>query len=80
MRLTGFPEGVEGKDTGAFIQEWLPKLLDFEGETFERDRAHRSILQRPADGATPRTIVIHLLHLSGTVKIIEAAQNTIPRQ
>lgn len=74
LRLLGFPEGVEGKDTVAFIQEWLPKILDLEGETFEVERAHRSLQQRPADGARPRAIVIRLLRFSDTVKITEAAR------
>ena len=30
LRLVGFL-GVEGKDTVAFIQEWLPKMLHLEG-------------------------------------------------
>lgn len=34
LRLVSFPEGVEGKDKVAFIQEWLPKILDFEGGFF----------------------------------------------
>lgn len=75
LRLVGFPEGVEGKDTVAFIREWLPKMLDLEGEIFEVERAHRSLLQRPTDGARPRAIVIRLLRFSDTVKITEAARN-----
>lgn len=75
LRLVGFPEGVEGKDTVAFIQEWLPKILELEGETFEVERAHRSLLQRPMDGARPCAIVIRLLRFSDTVKITEAARN-----
>ena len=42
LRLIGFPEGVEGKNTSAFLQEWLPKILDLEpGDTIEIERAHR---------------------------------------
>ncbi|KAJ8385460.1 hypothetical protein AAFF_G00189120 [Aldrovandia affinis] len=75
LRLVGFPEGVEGKNAVAFIQEWLPKILGLEGETFEVERAHRSLQQRPADGARPRAIVIQLLRFSDTVKIVDAARN-----
>ncbi len=75
LRLVGFPERVEGKDAVAFIQEWLPKILDMDGETFEVERAHRSLLQRPADGARPRATVIWLLRFSDTVKIINAARD-----
>ena len=44
---------VERKDTVAFIQEWLPKMLDLEEEIIEVERAHRSLQQCPADGARP---------------------------
>ncbi|KAL3063694.1 hypothetical protein OYC64_000096 [Pagothenia borchgrevinki] len=27
LRLVGFPEGVEGNNVVAFLQEWLPKML-----------------------------------------------------
>ena len=73
--LAGFPEGVKGKDTVAFIQEWLPKILDLEGEIFEVELVHRSLQQRPADSTRPCAIVIRLLCFSDMVKIIEAAQN-----
>ena len=58
----------------AFIQEWLPKVLGLEGETFEVERAHRSLQQRPTDGARPRAIVIWLLRFSDTVRITEMAR------
>ena len=58
-----------------FIQQWLPKMLDLEGKTFEVERAHRSLLQRPTDGVRPCAIVIRLLRFSDTVKITKAARN-----
>jgi len=64
---------VEGRDAVAFVQQWLPKMLDLDGESFEVERAHRFLLQRPADRR--RAIVIRLLRFSDTVKIIEAAQS-----
>jgi len=71
LRLVGFPERVEGSDTVAFIQAWLAKMLDLEGETFEVTHAHRSLLQRPADVARPRAIVISLFRFSDTFKIYQ---------
>jgi len=79
LRLAGFPEGVEGRDAVAFVQEWLPKMLDLDGETFEVERAHRSLLQRPANGARPRTIVIWLLHKQKFSTIRQLDHNDIQR-
>ena len=81
LRLIGFPEGVEGKNTSAFLQEWLPKILELEpGETIEIERAHRSLQRSPGEGGRPRALGIRLLRFTDVTKLLDAARKKITLQ
>ncbi len=55
LRLVGFSEGVEGRNTVAFIQEWLPKILDLEGELLKLnvDTSHCNNAKQTAPDPVP---------------------------
>lgn len=73
--LVGFPEGVEGRDTVSFVEEWLSKIIGVDQERpFETERAYRMLQRRPAECERPKAIVIKLLHFRDTVSILNAAQ------
>lgn len=76
MRLQGFPEAVEGRDTISFLQDWIPKILDLPPPThpLEIERAHRTLRRRLPGQVAPRAFVIKFLRYQDTVHILSAAR------
>lgn len=64
VRIFGIPEGSEGSQPTAFISELLQKLLNLEEKPL-LDRAHRTLREKPKDGAPPRPFIarVHFFHV-----------------
>lgn len=74
LRIYGFPERVEDKDTISFLRATLPEILraDFEGG-LDLERAHRSLL--PAKpGAPPRPFIVRFLRFQQKERVRQLAR------
>uniref|UniRef100_A0A8C5EJ43 LINE-1 type transposase domain-containing protein 1 n=1 Tax=Gouania willdenowi TaxID=441366 RepID=A0A8C5EJ43_GOUWI len=62
LRLVNLPEGAEGPDACAFLESWLPEVLDttLNRNPLALERGHRVGPKRDAD-APPRTVVMRFL-------------------
>lgn len=68
VRLVGVPEGAEGPRPTEFIAELLRDVLGLEEKPL-LDRAHRTLREKPGDGAPPRPIVarVHFFHVRSLI-------------
>uniref|UniRef100_H3AD16 L1 transposable element RRM domain-containing protein n=1 Tax=Latimeria chalumnae TaxID=7897 RepID=H3AD16_LATCH len=60
LRILGFPEQIEKGKPIQFLQEVLPKLLGL-ADGMQLERAHRSLVPRPAIGQHPRPFIVKFL-------------------
>uniref|UniRef100_H2ZXS2 L1 transposable element RRM domain-containing protein n=1 Tax=Latimeria chalumnae TaxID=7897 RepID=H2ZXS2_LATCH len=63
LHLVGLPEGLEGKDPAAFLEDWLPTFLNLPDlvDKLEIERAHRTFTPKPRDSERPRILIFKLL-------------------
>ena len=76
IRIIGLPESIEGPHPSTFFSELLSEVL---GEGVlesppERDRAHRTLANKPGPGQRPRPVVIRLHRFQQKEKIIREAR------
>ncbi|KAL7407366.1 hypothetical protein ABVT39_007400 [Epinephelus coioides] len=74
LRITGFPEGSEGRDAAGFLAQALPEILgvEFIGG-LEIERAHRAAGQPRPDGKPPRHLIVCFLRHTDKERIRNAA-------
>lgn len=71
LRIYGVTEGEEGESVPTFVQDLLRRELHLSGDfNFKIQRAHRSLAQKPADGAQPRPIIVNFLEFSTKEKVL----------
>lgn len=77
LRLVGLPEGAEGDDPCAFLEEWIPEALNLQprGTTVKIERAHRVGPAREP-GAPPRTLIMKFLNFKEKQAVVMAAKTT----
>lgn len=74
LRIYGVTEGEEGESVAKFVQDLLRRELHLpEDFNFKIQRAHRSLAQKPADGAQPRPIIVNFLEFSTKEKVLREA-------
>lgn len=76
LRVLGLPEGAEGADPVAFMEELLPSLLPKAkfSNHFSIERAHRIPASRGPPGAPPRTFIFKLLHYRDRDTVLRVAR------
>lgn len=77
VRLVGLPEGLEGQRPRELISTLLQDLLHLDEAPF-LDRAHRSLRQRPKEGAPPRPIIIRVHYFHVRDQILRRVGETSP--
>uniref|UniRef100_H3A583 L1 transposable element RRM domain-containing protein n=1 Tax=Latimeria chalumnae TaxID=7897 RepID=H3A583_LATCH len=76
LRLVGLPEGEEGKDPVAFLEDWLPSFLNLpEQGKIEIERAHQTFAPRSGDSNKPRMILFKLLRFRDKELLLRQAHN-----
>uniref|UniRef100_H3B3N7 L1 transposable element RRM domain-containing protein n=1 Tax=Latimeria chalumnae TaxID=7897 RepID=H3B3N7_LATCH len=80
LRIVGLPEGVEGKDPVAFLEDWLPSFLNLPEMTgkLEIERAHCTFMPRPEDSERPRILLFKLLRFHDKEIILRQARKANP--
>uniref|UniRef100_H3A1Z5 L1 transposable element RRM domain-containing protein n=1 Tax=Latimeria chalumnae TaxID=7897 RepID=H3A1Z5_LATCH len=80
LRLVGLPEGVEGKDPVAFLEDWLPTFLNLPDMTDkpEIERVHHTFTLKPRDSERPRILLFIMLHFRDKELILQHARNSGP--
>uniref|UniRef100_H3AGZ2 L1 transposable element RRM domain-containing protein n=1 Tax=Latimeria chalumnae TaxID=7897 RepID=H3AGZ2_LATCH len=80
LRLVGLPEGVEGKDPIAFLEDWLLTFLNLPETTgkLEVEQAHRTFMPRPKDSERPCMLLFKLLWFHNKEIILRQARNAGP--
>lgn len=76
IRIFGVPESVGTQDIGAFLTNWLPKVLEIQfSPPLDIQRAHRvpSRITR-SENRTPRPIVAYLLRFTQVQEILNKAK------
>uniref|UniRef100_A0A674JNW8 L1 transposable element RRM domain-containing protein n=1 Tax=Terrapene triunguis TaxID=2587831 RepID=A0A674JNW8_9SAUR len=77
LRILGLPEKEEGRDLIAFLEKWLPTVLqlDAPGDPIVVERAYRETNRRQKPGADAcRTVIAHLADLRGRERILQQAR------
>ena len=80
MRLVNLPEGVEGEDACAFLENWLPKALNLAPlrTTLIVERAHWFGLKSSSNTTAPRTLIMKFLNYKDKTTVIKAARAKRP--
>uniref|UniRef100_H3BB74 L1 transposable element RRM domain-containing protein n=1 Tax=Latimeria chalumnae TaxID=7897 RepID=H3BB74_LATCH len=80
LHLVRLPEGVEGKDPVAFLEDWLPTFLNLPemAEKLEIEWAHRTFMPKPKDSERPRMLLFKLLWFHDKELILQHARNSGP--
>lgn len=75
LRLVNLPEGAEGEDTCAFLENWLPDALDLplRSTKLTVERAHR-IGSRAHNGPSPRTLIMKFLNFRDKELVMRATK------
>lgn len=83
LRVTGLPEKEEGNDACAFLEKWLPRVLEMDvNEPLILERAHR-VGQMRGKGddhgnrdasAPPRTLIMRFLNFKQKEQVFRAAR------
>ena len=76
LRLLGFPERSEGRETEAFVEKWILESLKPAGLSpqFAIERAHRALVPPPPPGAPPRAIIARVLNYRDRDAILKASR------
>ena len=75
LRFVGFPEGAEGSAPETFLENWLSSWLPpADLSCFIIERAHRSLMQRPPAGASPRLMIAKILNYKDRDLILRRAR------
>lgn len=81
LRLVSLPEKKEGMDICAFLEKWLPEILELDSShiSFIIEKVHRipssSQGRRRQDGnGPPRTIIMKFLNFKQTEQVLKAAR------
>uniref|UniRef100_H2ZZZ3 L1 transposable element RRM domain-containing protein n=1 Tax=Latimeria chalumnae TaxID=7897 RepID=H2ZZZ3_LATCH len=77
LQLVGLPEGEEGKDSVAFLEDWLPSFLNLpdQEKKIEIEQAHQTFVPRSSDANKPRMILFKLLHFRDKELLLRQACN-----
>lgn len=84
LRLVGLPEKEEGSDACAFLEAWIPKILEMDSNTsVVLERAHRVGPQRNKDvrntrrdaSAPPRTLIMKFLNFKQKEQVLRLARS-----
>ena len=64
LRLVNLPEGAEGEDACAFLENWLPEALNLAPlrTALIVERAHQVGLRSSSNTAAPRTLIMKFLN------------------
>ncbi len=80
LRIYGVAEGEEGESAAKFVQDLLRRELHLpEDFNLQIQRAHRSLAQKPADGAQPRPIIVNFLEFTTKEKVLKEVWKIILR-
>lgn len=82
LRLVGLPEREEGADAGAFLEDFIPKILEMDSSTtLVIERAHRVGPQRNMELRNtrritpPRTLIIKFLNFKQKEQVLRMARS-----
>lgn len=80
LRLVNLPEGAEGEDACAFLENWLPEALNLAllRTALIVERAHRVELKSTSNTAAPRTLIMKFLNYKDKTTVIKAARAKRP--
>lgn len=79
VRIVGLKEGTEGKSPVAFLEKWIPEVLNIQTDRIKLERAHRTgAPTRLAGREGPRAILVRLHDYTDKQKILQAARNRGP--
>lgn len=71
LRIYGVSEDAEGESVPNFVQELLKSELHLpEDVNLKIQKAHRSLAQKPADGAQPRPIIVNFLEFATKERVL----------
>ena len=76
LRIIGLPEGVEGKDPTAYVEDLLRSVLPDArfSPHYTAERAHRVPPKQGPPGAPPRTLILRLLNFRDRDEVLRAAR------
>lgn len=76
LRLVNLPEGAEGEDACAFLENWLPEALNLAPlrTALTLERAHRVGQKSTSNTAAPRTLIMKFLNYRDKTTVIRAAR------
>ena len=76
IRIFNLPEDVEGKNALDFFEHWLPDFLDMDakGGRVKLERAHRSLMPKPAPEQRPRPVIIRFHAFPEKQRVMAAAR------
>lgn len=76
LRLVNLPEGAEGEDACAFLEKWLPEVLNLAPlrTPLILERAHRVGQKSTSNTAAPRTLIMKFLNYKDKTTVTRAAR------
>ena len=80
LRLVNLPKGAEGEDACAFLENWLPEVLNLAPlcTALIVERAHRVGVRSTSNTAAPRTLIMKFLNYKDKTTVIKAARAKRP--
>ncbi len=76
MRIAGLKEGVEGKDSVAFFEKWIPEVLGTQGDRVKIEKAHRTGPPLKLGGKDAlRAVLVRLHNYTDKQRILYAARS-----